>query len=39
MQEFVGRIRAAADKYRLIEDGDHIAVGVSRGKHSLALLC
>lgn len=39
MQELAGRVRAAAERYRMIEPGDQIAVGVSGGKDSLALLC
>lgn len=31
--------RRAIDKYQMIEDSDRIAVGVSGGKDSLALLC
>lgn len=38
MQELTGHVRAAIDKYRLIDDGDHIAVGVSGGKDSMFLL-
>lgn len=32
-------MRAAVEKYQLIEEGDRIAVGVSGGKDSLFLLC
>ena len=32
-------IRRAADEYAMIADGDVIAVGISGGKDSLALLC
>lgn len=39
MQELAGKIRAAVEKYHLIEEGDRIAVGVSGGKDSLVLLC
>ncbi len=38
MQMLMSRIRAAAQKYGMIEDGDRVAVGVSGGKDSLALL-
>lgn len=35
----ISQVRAAIDKYKMIEDGDRIAVGVSGGKDSLFLLC
>ena len=38
MEKLTGIIRAAVDKYNMIEDGDRIAVGVSGGKDSLVLL-
>ncbi len=38
MQMLISRIRAAVDRYNMIEAGDKIAVGVSGGKDSLALL-
>lgn len=39
MQKLLSRLRFAVDKYGMIENGDRIAVGVSGGKDSLALLC
>ena len=39
MQKLLSRVRSCVDRYSLIEDGDRIAVGVSGGKDSLALLC
>lgn len=39
MQKLLSRVRAAVEKYGMIEDGDRIAVGVSGGKDSLALIC
>lgn len=39
MKKLIGRVRAAVEKYQMIEEGDRIAVGVSGGKDSLFLLC
>lgn len=39
MEKLIGRVRAAIEKYQMIEEGDRIAVGVSGGKDSLFLLC
>lgn len=39
MQEIMGRMRAAMERYEMIGAGDRVAVGVSGGKDSLVLLC
>ena len=38
MQKVLSTMRKAIEKYKLIEDGDKIAVGVSGGKDSLVML-
>ena len=38
MQKLVGMVRQCVEDYRMIEEGDKIAVGVSGGKDSLVLL-
>ena len=38
MQRILGQVRAAVERYQMIEKGDRIAVGVSGGKDSLVLL-
>ncbi len=38
MKRLLSFVRRAVDDYKMIEDGDRIAVGVSGGKDSLALL-
>ena len=38
LQRLLSLIRQAVDQYEMIEEGDHIAVGISGGKDSLTLL-
>ena len=38
LQKLLSYTRKSVDEYRMIEEGDHIAVGISGGKDSLTLL-
>ena len=39
LQKILSRVRAAVERYEMIEDGDVVAVGISGGKDSLTMLC
>ncbi len=39
LQKLLSRTRAAVERYKMLEDGDRVMVGISGGKDSLALLC
>ena len=39
LQQVMSRVRKALDDYQMIQEGDVIAIGISGGKDSLALLC
>lgn len=39
IQPILSHVRRAVDEFKMIEEGDRIAVGVSGGKDSLTLLC
>ena len=39
MEKLIGKVRAAVQRYDMIDEGDRVAVGVSGGKDSLFLLC
>ena len=38
LQQLLSYTRKAVDEYQMINEGDHIAVGISGGKDSLTLL-
>ena len=38
LQQLYSYTRKAIDDYHMITDGDHIAIGISGGKDSLAML-